>query len=94
MLRVLRLQSLILVLVASTQPILLAQRTTDASRPGGIRQAYLDSGRRGSGDTIRLADVERLQLSLRREEGVEIKPGAYGVEVESVALVFGHQPGK
>jgi hypothetical protein len=46
------------------------------------------AGRGGRGDAIRLADVERLQLSLRREEGLDIKPGRYGVEVESVTLVF------
>jgi hypothetical protein len=46
------------------------------------------AGRGGSGDAIRLGDVERLQLSLRREEGVKVEPGTYGVEVESVTLVF------
>jgi hypothetical protein len=48
-------------------------------------------GRRGSGDAIRLADVERLPLSLRRDEGLKVESGAYGVEVESLKLVFGHQ---
>jgi hypothetical protein len=47
------------------------------------------AGRGGSGDAIRIADVERLQLSLRREEGLSVEPGAYGVEVESVTLVAG-----
>jgi hypothetical protein len=46
------------------------------------------AGRGGAGDTIRLADVEGLQLSLRREEGLQVQPGSYGIEVESVALVF------
>jgi hypothetical protein len=46
------------------------------------------AGRGGSGDAIRLADIERLQLSLRREEGVRVEPGTYGVVVESVTLVF------
>jgi hypothetical protein len=46
------------------------------------------AGRGGAGDTIRLADVERLQLSLRREAGLQVRAGTYGVEVESVALVF------
>jgi hypothetical protein len=46
------------------------------------------AGRGGAGDAIRLPDVERLQLSLRREEGLQIRAGTYGVEVESVALVF------
>ena len=45
-------------------------------------------GRGGPGDRIRLPEVERLQLSLRREPGVEIRPGTYGVEVEHVTLVF------
>jgi hypothetical protein len=30
--------------------------------------------------------VERLQLSLRREEGVAITAGRYGVEVEWITL--------
>ncbi|HEX6746934.1 MAG TPA: hypothetical protein VF092_06520 [Longimicrobium sp.] len=46
------------------------------------------AGRGGAGDSIHLPDVERLQLSLRREPGVEIRRGEYGVEVESVTLVF------
>jgi hypothetical protein len=46
------------------------------------------AGRGGTGDAIRLADVERLQLSLRREEGVTVAPGTYGVVVESVTLLF------
>ena len=46
------------------------------------------AGRGGSGDRIRLAGVERLQLSLRREPGLTVAPGTYGVEVESVVLVF------
>jgi hypothetical protein len=43
-------------------------------------------GRGGSGDRIRLGRVERLQLSLRHEDGVAVTPGDYGVEVESVSL--------
>ena len=46
------------------------------------------SGRGKPGDAIRVADVERLQLSLRPEEGVTIEPGQYGVDVESVTLLF------
>jgi hypothetical protein len=46
------------------------------------------AGRGAPGDAIRLPEVERLQLSLRREEGFQPQPGTYGVEVESVALVF------
>jgi hypothetical protein len=46
------------------------------------------AGRGGAGDAVRLADVERLQLSLRREGQTAPAPGTYGVEVESVALVF------
>ncbi|HEX8904124.1 MAG TPA: hypothetical protein VF771_04740, partial [Longimicrobiaceae bacterium] len=48
-------------------------------------------GRGGPGDALRLPDVERLQLSLRREPGVDVRPGTYGVEVESVTLVFDGQ---
>jgi hypothetical protein len=47
------------------------------------------AGRGGSGDGPRLDRVERLQLSLQREEGVPLTPGGYGVEVESVTLGFG-----
>lgn len=47
------------------------------------------AGRGGSADRPRLEQVERLQLSLRREEGVSVTPGSYGVEVESIALGFG-----
>jgi hypothetical protein len=36
----------------------------------------------------RLEHVERLQLSLRREQGVMAKAGGYGVEVESMTLVW------
>jgi hypothetical protein len=46
------------------------------------------AGRGGSADGPRLDHVERLQLSLRREEGVTVTPGNYGVEVESIALTF------
>jgi hypothetical protein len=46
------------------------------------------AGRGGSGDCPRLDRVERLQLSLRREEGGRITPGSYGVEVESITLGF------
>jgi len=44
------------------------------------------AGRGGSGDGPRLDRVERLQLSLRREQGVQILPGTYGVEVGSIVL--------
>jgi hypothetical protein len=44
------------------------------------------AGRGGNGDRLRLDHVERLQLSLRREEGVSVSPGSYGVEVESIVL--------
>jgi hypothetical protein len=46
-------------------------------------------GRGGDTDRLRLAHLERLQLSLRREAGVAAGPGQYGVEVESVMLRFG-----
>jgi hypothetical protein len=44
------------------------------------------AGRGGSGDRPRLERIERLQLSLRREPGVAITAGGYGVEVEWVRL--------
>jgi len=47
------------------------------------------AGRGGSADRPRLDRLERLQLSLRREEGVTVTPGSYGVEVEWVVLGFG-----
>jgi len=50
------------------------------------------AGRGAAGDRPRLDRLERLQLSLRREEGVAVKPGSYGVEVESVTLGFGGTP--
>jgi hypothetical protein len=47
------------------------------------------AGRGGTDDAPRLDHVERLQLSLRREDGVTVTPGSYGVEIESVRLGFG-----
>ena len=46
------------------------------------------TGRGGTGDRPRLDRIERLQLSLRREQGIRVAPGGYGVEVESVTLGF------
>lgn len=46
------------------------------------------AGRGGSGDSVRLLLVERLQLSLRAEPGARERPGVQAVEVESVTLVF------
>jgi hypothetical protein len=48
------------------------------------------AGRGGTGDHLRLTQVERLQLSLRREEGVTVTPGggSYGVEIEWITLGF------
>ena len=51
------------------------------------------AGRGGSADRPRLERIERLQLSLRREDGVAVTPGGYGVEVEWVTLGFGQPPG-
>ncbi len=45
-------------------------------------------GRGGAGDRLRVEHVERLQLSLRRPDGVSVRPGNYGVEVETVTLGF------
>jgi len=44
------------------------------------------AGRGGPGDRPRLADVERLQLSLRRADAPAA--GAFGVEIERVSLRF------
>ncbi len=46
------------------------------------------SGRGTAGDHVRLDHVERIQLSLRRENGVTITPDRYGFEVESISLSF------
>jgi hypothetical protein len=46
------------------------------------------AGRGGTGDHPRLTQVERLQLSLRREEGMTVTPGSYGVEIEWITLGF------
>jgi hypothetical protein len=48
------------------------------------------AGRGGPADAIRLPDVERVQLSLRRADAApaQLAPDAYGVEVESITLVF------
>jgi hypothetical protein len=46
-------------------------------------------GRGGKADRPRLDHLERLQLSLRREDGGAIVPEGYGVEVEWVTLEFG-----
>jgi hypothetical protein len=48
-------------------------------------------GRGKSGDRPRLERVERLQLSLRRDDagGITVTPGSYGVVVESIVLGFG-----
>jgi hypothetical protein len=45
--------------------------------------------RGGNADRPRLDRIERLQLSLRREDGVVVPPGRYGVELEWVTLDFG-----
>ncbi|HEX9893390.1 MAG TPA: hypothetical protein VGA78_05670 [Gemmatimonadales bacterium] len=44
------------------------------------------AGRGGSRDRPQLHRLERLQLSLRREQGVTVPAGSYGVEVESITL--------
>jgi hypothetical protein len=52
------------------------------------------SGRGGPDDRPRMAQVERLQLSVRRQEGVTAQPEGYGVEIEWVRLSFsGAVPG-
>ncbi len=47
------------------------------------------AGRGGHADHPRLERLERLQLSLRGEDGGSVTPRNYGVEVESIALRFG-----
>ena len=44
------------------------------------------AGRGAHADSLRLDRVERLQLSLRREDNGSVTPGSYGVEVESIVL--------
>jgi hypothetical protein len=46
------------------------------------------SGRGGSGDRLRIGDVERLQISLRPPGEGTVKAGEYGVEIEKVMLVW------
>lgn len=50
------------------------------------------AGRGGPGDHVRIDRVERLQLSLRREDGVTVTPGHYGVEVEAITLASTGRP--
>ena len=46
------------------------------------------TGRGGAGDRPRMDQVERLQISLRRVEGVTVPADGYGVEIEWVRLLF------
>jgi len=46
------------------------------------------TGRGGPNDRVRISNVERLQLSLRADEGATMIPGTYGVEIESILLTF------
>ena len=46
------------------------------------------AGRGAGGDRLRPDHLERLQVSVRREEGARPKPGDYGVEIEWVTLGF------
>jgi hypothetical protein len=45
-------------------------------------------GRGDRDDALRLPNLERLQLSLRRADAPDARPGTYGVEVETVRLEF------
>ncbi len=49
-------------------------------------------GRGGPDDRIKPSAIERLQLSLRPEEGTKPRTGEWGVEVEWVRLEFGRSP--
>jgi len=44
------------------------------------------SDRGGAGDRPRLDRIERLQISLRREDGVTVTPGNYGIEIETITM--------
>jgi hypothetical protein len=44
------------------------------------------SDRGGAGDRPRLNRIERLQISLRREDGVTVTPGNYGIEIETITI--------
>jgi hypothetical protein len=44
------------------------------------------AGRGGSGDRLRPERIERIQISLRPEEGLPRRAGSYGVEVEWIRL--------
>ena len=46
------------------------------------------NGRGGRGDRLKPENIERLQLSLRRDAGPRATPGTYGVEIESVTLTL------
>ena len=50
-------------------------------------------GRSAAADRPRLGRVERLQLSLRRDEHASVTPGGYGVEVEWITVGFDGPPG-
>ncbi|HVH66907.1 MAG TPA: hypothetical protein VM716_03490 [Gemmatimonadales bacterium] len=50
------------------------------------------AGRGSATDRPRLDRIERLQLSLRREDAATVTPGRYGVEVESIDLRFTRAP--
>jgi hypothetical protein len=45
-------------------------------------------GRGGAGDSVRMGEVERLQISLRRPVDRVVRAGEYGVEIEKVMLAF------
>ena len=44
------------------------------------------SGRGSTSDHVRIDHLERIQFSLRREDGVRVVAGTYGVEIERVML--------
>ncbi|HEY0304171.1 MAG TPA: hypothetical protein VGC44_04320, partial [Longimicrobiales bacterium] len=46
------------------------------------------AGRGGAGDRVRIGDVERLQISVRRPGDRTVRAGEYGVEIEKVMLTF------
>ena len=46
------------------------------------------AGRGAAGDSVRWAEIERVQLSLRKETGVTVQAGAYGVEIEEIVVRY------
>ena len=59
---------------------------------GPVARVGPAEGRGGVGDRLRPERLERLQLSLRRDDSGKVSPDGYGVEVEWVRIEFGLSP--